>query len=210
MSPASSLPEPFNTALVRLGRLALEPAGLSELLDRATVIIAETLGVDFCKILELLPDGENFVLRAGVGWQDGLVGQAVVPATSDTHGGYTLLTGEPVIVKDLQAEVRFPEPSLLHSHGVTSGMSVVIPGAEPFGVLPVHTSERRDFSAAELQFLGAAADILGRAIQRHRTYEAVRHSEEQFRRTFEDSPIGMTIGGLDHRFVRATRKMCEL
>ncbi len=210
MCPAKDLPEPFNAALARLGRLALEYLSISELLKEATVIIAETLAVDFCKILELLPGGENFLLRAGVGWKEELVGQAVVPASPETHGGYTLLTGEPVIVEDLRAENRFHKPSLLHSHAVTSGMSVVIPGAEPFGVLAVHTSERRDFSPEELEFLGAAAEILGRAVHRYRAYEAIRQSEAQFRRIFEHSPIGMTVGGLDHRFLRANRKMCEL
>jgi PAS domain S-box-containing protein len=210
MSRDHDLPDPHNAALLRLGRSAIEHLDLSGLLHEAAAIVAEVLAVDFCKILELLPDGENLLLRAGVGWREGLVGQTLVPASSETHAGHALLIRAPVIVDDLLAEERFPAPSLLHDHGVTSGVSVVIPGAGPFGVLAVHTSGRRSFSAQEVVFLEAVAEILGGAIHRLRTRDALRESEERFRRTFEDSPIGMTIAGLDHRFLRANRVVCDL
>ncbi len=196
-------------ALVRLGRLALEEADIGELLQKSAALVAATLEVEFCKVLEYLPDREALLLRAGVGWKEGLVGQALVTATGETHSGCALLSGTPVVVEDFHRETRF-QPSLLHVHGVTSGASVAIPGAGPFGVLGVHTSRRREFSSEEVAFLESAAQILAGAINRSRIHEAIRESEERFRRTFEDSPIGMTIVGLDHRFVRANRVFCEL
>jgi PAS domain S-box-containing protein len=210
MPRANDSPGRRQAALTRLEQLASEQLDLCGLLRGAAAIVAEALAVDFCKILELLPDAGNLLVRAGVGWREGVVGETLIPATSQTDAGHTLLTGAPVIVEDLLAENRFPAPSLLHDHGVTSGVSLPIPGAEPFGVLGVHTSGRRSFSAHEVRFLEAVAGILARAIHRHRAHEALRQSEERFRRIFEDSPIGMTIAGIDAPFLRANRVVCDI
>ncbi len=203
------MPAPHAAAVARIGRLALEKENLDELLHEATQLVATTLNMEFCKILELQPDRQSFLLRAGVGWKKGLTGQAVVPATGETHAGHTLLSRTPVIVEDFGAETRF-RPSLLHDHGAASGVGVVIPGAEPFGVLGVHTSCRRGFSSEEVTFLESVAEILSHAVRCSRTNATIRQSEERFRRTFDDSPIGMTIVGRDYRFVRANRVFCEL
>lgn len=93
-------------------------------MDEAVAVVARALDVECCKVLELLPDGQAFLLRAGVGWKDGCVGLATVGAGRDSQAGYTLLSSEPVIVQDLRTETRFSGPPLLHDHGVVSGMSV--------------------------------------------------------------------------------------
>jgi len=199
-----------HAAVARLGRLALTGAELSALLNEAARIAADTLDVEFCKILELLPARESLLLRAGVGWKEGLVGRAIVPASSESDAGRALLRQEPVVVENLRDEPRFRQSSLLLDHGVTSGASVVISGAEPFGVIGVHTSRPRSFSKSELVFLEAIAEVLSHAIQLQHTHEAVRQSGERFRHAFETAPIGMTLAGPDHRLVLANRVACEL
>ena len=61
-------------AVAQLGERALRGVELFTLMDEATALVAQTLGVEFCKILELLPDGTALLLRAGVGWKEGIVG----------------------------------------------------------------------------------------------------------------------------------------
>jgi PAS domain S-box-containing protein len=161
-----------------LGQRALAGTDLSVLMDEAVVLIAQTLGVEYCKVLELLPDGNFLLLRAGVGWQEGLVGQATVGAGTDSQAGYTLLSSEPVMVEDLRTETRFSGPPLLHEHGVVSGMSVIIHGQDrPFGVLGMHTTARRTFSPDDIHFLQAVANVLAEAVKRQRAEEAVRRNE---------------------------------
>jgi hypothetical protein len=41
-------------------------------MEDAVRVIAGVLEVEYCGILELLPDGERLLLRAGVGWKEGL------------------------------------------------------------------------------------------------------------------------------------------
>jgi PAS domain S-box-containing protein len=186
-------------AVAEIGRLALSNRNLATLMDETAARVAETLGVEFCKILELLPDGSGLRLRAGVGWRDGLVGHATVQGGSGSQAGYTLSTGAPVVVEDLNTEKRFSGPPLLVEHGVVSGMSVVIPGRElPFGVLGAHTGKRRTFSAEDIHFLEAVAHILSEAIERTRREAAIERSESWLRNliaTTQDAVVAIDRRG---------------
>lgn len=154
-------------ALAQLGQRALEEHDLSRLLQEAVVLTAQTLEVEYCKVLELLPLGEALLLRAGVGWSEGLVGQATVGTGTDSEAGYTLRSHEPVIVEDMGTESRFSGAPLLHQHHVVSGMSVIIAGKErPFGVLGAHTTRRRIFALDDVHFLQGVANVMGGAIAR--------------------------------------------
>jgi PAS domain S-box-containing protein len=169
-------------AVVQVGQCALGLDDLLVLMDEASVVVAETLGVEYCKVLELLPDGNSLILRAGFGWKEGVVGQERVSAGTQSQAGYTLLSGKPVIVEDLSTETRFIGPSLLREHGVVSGMSVIIPGRDrPFGILGTHTVKRRAFNEDDIHFLESVANVLSEAIERKRTEQALRGSEEQLR-----------------------------
>src|ERR687893_2434605 len=60
-------------AVADLGRLAITEPTLSALMDKAVEEVAHTLGVRYCVVLELVPEGDALLLRAGVGWKEGLV-----------------------------------------------------------------------------------------------------------------------------------------
>jgi PAS domain S-box-containing protein len=161
--------------VAELGQRALRGTPLVDVLDEAVTRIARALGVEYCKVLELLPGREALLLRSGVGWKPGYVGHATVGSGSDSQAGYTLLAGEPVIVEDLRSEQRFSGPPLLHEHGVVSGVSVIISTTEgPYGVLGAHTRRRRPFTRDEVNFLQAIANVLGSAIERHRAEAQLR------------------------------------
>lgn len=162
--------------VAELGQFALAGAELSVLMNEVCSRVASTLEVPYCKVLELLPDGRALHLRAGVGWHDGLVGQATVGAGADSQAGYTLHSSEPVVVEDLRTETRFNGPPLLHEHDVISGISVIIQGRpQPFGVFGAHTSTLRHFSPDDIYFLQSVANVLAEAIERKRA-EAWLHS----------------------------------
>jgi PAS domain S-box-containing protein len=154
--------------------------------------------VDYCKILELHPDGEALTLRAGVGWRDGLVGQAIVEA-GRSQAGYTLMSSRPVIVENLGAETRFTGPPLLLDHGVVSGVSVAIPGRRgPFGVLAAHTRSPRTFNKDDVNFLEAIAHMLYQAIERQRSEAAIQRSEAWLRHlvaTTQDAVVSIDRRG---------------
>jgi hypothetical protein len=93
--------------VAELGRQALDATPLAGLLERAVECVAGGLGVELAKILELQPDACALLLRAGVGWNPGVIGVATVAAGADSQAGYTLLRGGPVTVRDLRQDTRF-------------------------------------------------------------------------------------------------------
>ena len=100
-----------------LGLLAVEGADLDELLQQAAVEAARILDVSHIKVLQYLPDERRFLVRAGVGWGDGVVGAARIGADVESPAGYALQTGHPVISNELHKEERFRIPELLREHG---------------------------------------------------------------------------------------------
>ena len=164
-------------AVADLGQRALAGTDLPTLLHEAVAMVAATLGVEYAKVLELEPHGRALLLRAGVGWRDGLVGQATVDAGADSQAGYTLLTDEPVIVVDLRTETRFSGPPLLCAHGVVSGLNTIVRGRErPYGVLSVHTTASRVFTEDDVAFLQSVANVLAAEIGRQQAEEALREA----------------------------------
>jgi PAS domain S-box-containing protein len=157
-----------------LGQDALRGAPLQAVLDGAVTRVARALGVDYCNVAEMLPGGDEFLLRAGAGWKEGVVGRATVKSRG-SQPGYTILGGRPVIIEDAATETRFaPLPRLLGEE-VVSAMSVVISTAEgPYGVLGAHSRRRRVFTRDEVNFLQAVANVLGTAIARQRAEEQLR------------------------------------
>ena len=162
-------------AVAQLGLRALSGTDLGAVLDEAVHRAAQALNVELCKVLQLLPGGREVLLVAGIGWEEGLVGNARVSTGTNSQAGYTLVRREPVIVEDLRTEKRFSGPPLLHEHGVVSGISCIIHGREgPWGVLGAHTRERRAFTRDDTNFLQAIANVLATAIERKQTEEEQR------------------------------------
>jgi PAS domain S-box-containing protein len=179
-------------ALANLGLQALRQLDTPALMQRTCVVVAETLGVEFAKVLELLPGGEKLLLAAGVGWHEGLAGTFEVSAGSGSHGGYALASATPVVIEDLRTETRFSEP-LLSEHGVVSGLAVIIYAqGRPFGVLGAHTARKREFTGYDISFLQVAANVLGAAIER-------QHAEETLRVINRTSPLAILATDLNGR-----------
>jgi len=165
--------------VAQLGLLALASKDLQALMEDTAAFVAQTLDVEYCKIVELLPGGKKLLLRAGFGWEEELVGGATEDADLGSQAGYTLLSSEPVIVEDLSAETRFTPPPLLREHGVVSGVTVMIAGRErPFGVLGAHTQSLRAFSKDDVNFLQAVANVLAMAIERKEAQEKLEEVRE--------------------------------
>ena len=151
----------------RLGLAALLGTDPLPLMDQAASTISEVLSVEYSEVLELLPDGTGLLLRAGTGWNEGLVGRATVGTNLESQAGYTLISRGPVVVEDLREERRFEGPPLLREHGVVSGISVTIyVHGHAYGVLAALSDKRRAFTEDEILFLQEVADVLGAAIER--------------------------------------------
>ena len=166
--------------LAELGVFSLQGKTLQELLDAAVRMAAEGLRAQLSKVLEYIPPENRFLMRAGVGWDPGLVGVASVGADLESPSGYALRTGKPVISNHLENEERFRTPELLRVHGVHRAINVILQGdGSPFGVLEVDSRSEGKFTEHDISFLQGAANILGMAIERQRYEQRLKASVEQ-------------------------------
>ena len=163
--------------LAELGVLALQRTSFSDMLNHTARLTAEGLGAEYCKVLEYIPAENRFLVCAGVGWEEGIVGSASVGADLASPAGYALRTGKPVISNHLKNEQRFRTPELLSEHGIHRAMNVILQGdGAPFGVLEVDSKSEGEFSERDIAFLQGAANILGMAIE-----------QQQYQRKLKDA-----------------------
>jgi two-component sensor histidine kinase len=156
------------STLAEFGKDALRIDDVGALLQAATRLVSDAIDVELVKVLQILPDGETMLVRAGVNWSPGVVGHATIPANEDSAAGFALRTGEPVISENLETEARFRIPMLLTQHGVKSTVNVLIRGEgdKPFGILEVDSQQFRSFAQDDVDFLQNYANLLSSAIKR--------------------------------------------
>jgi len=168
-------------AAAALGRRALEGCEVDDLMTEAVGRVVDVLDTDYCAVLDFDADTDEFQLRQGVGWDEGVVGTATVSAgATDSQAAYTLASRDPVVVEDLATETRFSGPDLLTSHGVCSGISVVIgPDDDPWGIFGTHATDPRTFADHDVTFVQSVATILASVIERRRDERALLVQRER-------------------------------
>jgi two-component sensor histidine kinase len=179
VEPSPGPPDPTTRALqqrirqqeilAELGVVALQGRPFLELLNETVRLTAEGMNAEFCKVLESMPTEKRLLVRAGVGWHEGIVGKATIGADLESPSGFALHTGKPAISNHLENEQRFRTPELLVEHGIRRAMNVILQGdGAPYGVLEVDSRSEGEFSQHDIAFLQGAANILGMAIERQR------------------------------------------
>jgi GAF domain-containing protein len=159
----------FQTVIDRVRLRAASDANEQTFLDETVRSVAVALRVPLCKMIELEATGATLLVRAGVGWQPGVVGVERIAVGVESQAGLTLRTGMPTIFENLARTKRFTKADLLRRHAVISSIATVIGTSErPVGVLSAHTTERRRFTAAETKFLRAVAALIGDGLERRR------------------------------------------
>jgi diguanylate cyclase (GGDEF)-like protein/PAS domain S-box-containing protein len=204
--------------VARLGERALQNGDPEELMQVATELIAKVAGVHSACIWELGRDGRRLNLRAGL--EEAVTGAGRrVSASRDSHAGAALDSGTHAIVPDWDQETRHTMPPVLRVFGAASSLAVVIDGKNrPFGVLDVHATEPHRFSAKDVPFVQAAANVLADAIERHGADQALRYrvlhdsltglpnrlsfvdalGESLAKAAISGSPVGILFLDLDH------------
>lgn len=161
--------------LARLSQLSLEGTRVPDLAREVAETAAEVLGADLVYVMELLPEARTLQLKAGVGCDENLLGSFTVPVGPGSRLGYvsqaglTMISDEPVVVRDLHAEGSFEGCELLKRHGVRSGITVRVTAKNmdhDYGILGVHCRESREWTQEEEDWLSGVGRALGAAAAR--------------------------------------------
>ena len=166
--------------LADFGEFALRSEDLTEVLTEACRLVSVALATDLAKVLEIEQDGDNSVLlvRAGVGWQPGVVGVVRLPMGEHSSETYAIKQAEPLVMADISKEKRFDIPAFMIEAGVCGIVNVPIflPGGMPYGLLQVDSREAWDPQEEDIAFLRTYATILGPVIDRLHKVHALREA----------------------------------
>jgi len=185
------------TTLARFGELARKSEDLDEILTEACRLVSDALGTDLAKVMQLQDGGRRLLVRAGVGWKPGVVGEAQVEVADDTSEGYALKTDAPVISPDIATEKRFRYPSFLTENGVKAVANVVIIGGKgrpPFGILQIDSCEPRNFTEGDTNFLTGYANLIAAAVDRLRVIGEMREKEARLRASLDRQQAALETG----------------
>lgn len=195
--------------LAQFGDFVLDEDSLDAILNESCRLIANALGADLAKVIEIERESNTGFVRAGVGWRAGIVGHERVSLSERSSEAFAIEKTEPVITNDILRETRFEFPAFLRDHGVIAliNVPILLPGRRPWGVLQVDAREARDFDQDDIEFLKTYAMALGPVIDRLRVAaereqarrevavreEHLRESAEKYRTLFETIDEGFSI-----------------
>jgi len=167
------------TALGRFGELALRSGDLDEILTSACRLASQALGTSLATVLQLHADGEVLLVRAGVGWEPGIVGRTIRPS-DDSSERHALRGGEPAAWPEMVGRTRAGPAPALAGLGVEAAASAVIIGSAgrpPFGLLQVGSRSPRLFSDTDGALLSTYANLIAAAVDRLRILGETRAGE---------------------------------
>jgi len=169
------------TAIAELGQAALTGVDPYILIGQACALVELTLQVDHCRVLEFTPAG-RVVLVASIGSNVTFNHCDRDDEENESLSMYVSLAGAPVTFGDDEADTRFKWSHLRAYHNILAGAGVSIPTASGnFGTLFAYSGTKRTFHDYEIGFLRSTASLLGEAIERARTEQALRKSESRLR-----------------------------
>ncbi|WP_203074966.1 HWE histidine kinase domain-containing protein [Falsiroseomonas ponticola] len=195
------------TVLARFGEFALKAEDLDAILTEACRLVGDALGTELAKVMEYERAEDSMLVRAGIGWQPGVVGQARVALHPGGVEQFAIGGAAPVICTDTAKEDRFDLPGFLLAHGVRAFANVLILGGDghpPFGILEVDSRTPRRFLDSDIAFLRSYANLVGAAVERLRALAALRASNQELERRVEERTRDLRVANL--RLQQAARE----
>jgi two-component sensor histidine kinase len=162
------------TAFAQFSTRSLGESNIDALMLDACLRSRAGLNVTHAKLLEYLPDRDRLLLRAGVGWKDGYVGQYQVAPDITTPIGHAFAFSEPVPITDYASEQLYRYPSILKEHGCIASLNVPLrTDRGNFGVLEVDHTSTRSFSVDDISFLTGLGNTVARAVELRRALQVM-------------------------------------
>jgi PAS domain S-box-containing protein len=194
-----------------------------QLLAEACNVLVKTRCYVLAWIGLVAPDSKGVVPAARAGKQADYLDHVSMTWDETPTGmgptGTAIRSGQPWACQDTATDPLFaPWREMALARGFASVAAVpMIRGNRVLGAITVYSDRVAAFDVEELGLLNELAGDLALTLQsiehenKHtRAEEALRRSEERFRRIFEESPIGMVTVTSDFRFGTANTAFCKM
>jgi PAS domain S-box-containing protein len=174
-------------AVADLGLWALIDKPLAELFNTAVGVIANMLDVELAALFEVEREGARFSRRAAVGWPEQTRDQLTFRNDPSQVLGFALAHHEAVTVADVQTDTRFAVSPIV-PECARSGLVTFVPGRSRHnGVLLAFSTQIRLFSADDVSFLQAIANVLGAAMDRWQAEDELHRRDHEFKVLVENA-----------------------
>jgi PAS domain S-box-containing protein len=125
--------------------------------------------------------------------------------------GWVAATGRAAWMKDVRRQPRFSRAEVAEAAGVRAGFAFpVMVGPDVAAVLEFFSTEVEEPDEDLLDVMAHTGTQLGRVIERERSEEALRRSEDRFRGLVEASPEAIAVYVDDGRLVLANAAAAQL
>lgn len=206
-------------ALAEFGDFVFDHEDLDLILTEGCRLISGALGTELAKVIQIEPGNGTGLVRAGIGWHDGIVGKERVSLSERSSEAYAIKTTKPVISNNIAEETRFHFPKFLREHGVVAMINVPIflPGRKPWGILQVDARRPRDFDSDDIDFLKTCAMVLGPLIdrlevvaERDAIQRSIHQRDERLRRILDGMGEGFGVLGPDFTILEHNRVAAQM
>ena len=201
-------------SLEEIGKALNSTFQLKEVLDFIVAKIPEVMKLKGCTIRLFDPVKGHLDLVASFGLSREYLGRGTIDDELSTQHA---MKGEPVIIHDATIDPRISFQKNAEKEGVASILAVaIVVKKRIIGVLRFLTSERRDFSDAEINFATAVAEQGGIAIQNAKNYGKITklitelEQHEDFLQMVIDSlDAQLIVIDLDHHITMVNHAFLE-
>ena len=149
-----------------------------EVLNAMVENITKAIGAKGCSLLLLTPDKKQLIHTISYGLSEWYLQKG--PVRSDAVID-EVLRGNPVAIRDATQDPRVQYKEQAIREGIASMLSIpLMPDGEIMGVMRIYTSEPRQFSPEDVEFLGSLANLGAIALRKATMHEALgKHLEER-------------------------------
>jgi len=153
---------------------SLAPA---EVLNTIVESITIAVGAKGCSLMLLTPDKKHLIHTISYGLSKWYLRKGPVGSDAVIE---EVLKGNPVAVRDATQDPRVQYKEQAMKEGIASILSVpLMPDGEVVGIMRIYTSEQRQFSPEEVEFLGSLANLGAIALGKARLHEALGRDLEE-------------------------------
>jgi two-component system nitrate/nitrite sensor histidine kinase NarX len=162
---------------------------LREVLELGLNKVLQVTGQEAAEIHLLDPDERTMAMKASIGEPEGFLMREEIIVLGECLCGLAVLTDEPLIVPDIQNDVRVTRLSCRRFGFLSAACIPLRVKGRSIGVLTVHGRDTYDFSAEDTELLIAVANQLATAIENARLYAEMEGRIETLSRRLQSLAV---------------------
>ena len=148
-----------------------------EVLNTIVESVTKAINAKGCSLMLLTPDKQQLIHTISYGLSKWYLRKGLVRSSAVID---EVLRGHIVAILDATQDPRVQYKKQAMKEGIVSMLSVpLMPNGEMIGIMRVYTSEPRQFSPEDIEFLGSLANLGAIALMKARTHEALGEDLEQ-------------------------------